>query len=417
MTLAARQTVHTLRVGVNSGARLLGNLTQLPGVLANLARHSLQSDGFDPDPQMLRDHLLIPLGDEVDYPSDASHLQPALDLAAARNWPELLQLLRAWEDTCAVTLALTDLTTTALDMVARQAAKEERKNPGYLADMTAAFIAEPDDHMMASLLAFVHIRLGWSWRGDGMAQDISSKAEQKFIDHFDRAERLLEPFDAILLNAPSVAAARYHLFAAHPDAEELIEDWFYDYVDLTPDSISAFYAHGFQMLPQWFGADEGALDRAGLHAVAATRDRLGAAAYPALWLAAYDGICTDGVLDHLDVGLFYEGLDDLLAHSGDPRRANSLTRQLYDIAFVQNPFDAVTTSADPDEATIARLRLGYTRFVRHHLKVLIPQMWASADEARWYAAQAYRAELEAGATIRFEEGDLVIDMPHRPGPS
>ncbi|MDQ2091545.1 hypothetical protein [Marimonas arenosa] len=415
MLTAARQTAWTLVAITRYLARLARNLIVLPVVIYRTIRLIVTDTNYEPDADQLRAQLLLPLAEDTEAQDRKRRLDEIRDLVDRHDWDTLLARLEAWEGARRQTPGRSSLVTEAL-LTIREVATPDPGAVVVRSDLIDAFEDglddHPDNHLMAATVAMAHIGLGWHWRGEGYAVDISPIDEQRFIGHFTRAAEVLAPFDAIERYSPALALAQYHLFACHPQAGTLIEDWFADWADLDPQSINPYLLHGFQLLPRWFGADAAALDHAALRAVAGSEDTLGRAAYPLLYLGTMEEADAE-VLARCDADLFLDGLRDLLERTPSQHLVNRVAWQLHRAWKTRPIAPDNDDTARAVTALRARLGEGFRMVVSDYLHIGLPAVWGGEDETLWYVAQAFSDELQAGATIRFGENGAEIDAAAR----
>ena len=245
---------------------------------------------YDPDIAMLRDRLLLPMAADTEEAARRQRIAETRNLISTGQWDMLLSRLAAWEEARRITAGRSSFVTEALFAVQKSVTPANRDTqlaPDTIDSFEAGLAARPDNHLMAAVLAMAHVGLGWHWLGGRDLRNAAPANEERFRAHFTRAADVLAPFDAVERFSPAVAVAQYHLFAAHPQAGQMIGDWFADWTDLDPQSIDPYLIHAVHLLPRWFGADDAALDRAALRAAAASADTLGAAAYALLYLGQW----------------------------------------------------------------------------------------------------------------------------------
>lgn len=413
MLTAARQTAWTLFAAARHLGGLARNLLLLPYAAYRAIRVVAADRSYDPDPEMLREHLHLPLAEDAEDAARQLRTDEIRGLIAQRDWDTLLSRMARWETSRRLTQGRSSFVTEtllAVQALSRPHPGEAPVSSDFIDAFEQAYAARPDNHLMAALLAMAHTGLGWHWRGDGFADDVKPIDEQRFLAHFARAAQVLAEFDAVERYSPGLALAQYQLYAGHPNAEELIEDWFADWADLDSKSINPYMTHGMQLLPRWFGADAGTLDRAALRAASDGADTLGRAGYALLYLGAMEDADAQ-VLAQCDADLFLDGVRDLLDATPSQHLVNRCAQRLWRASNMQfaSPRDRQTARA---LSTLrARMGDGFRMVVRDYLRFGLPEVWGGEDETLWSVAQAFEAELASGATIRFGENGVEIGLP------
>ncbi|TDK43237.1 hypothetical protein E1832_17685 [Antarcticimicrobium luteum] len=236
------------------------------------------------------------------------------------------------------------------------------------------------------VVAQAHTDIGWAWRGTGAATTLPALNRQRCAAHFDRAARLLAPFDATALDSPAIAAAQCALLAREPGAAPDLADRYGDLIDLDPKNFRAMRALGAHLLPR-VGGSHAALELEARRTAARTQAIWGAGAYA--WVS-FDAIAQDpAACDRVDVDFFIDGLRDIVAARPDQEMINLLAAYCA-ITLRRNGADA---GADSPRARITACA-GW--LIRDHLTELHPLIWAHAaqgfdNNARVTSTQGFAA--------------------------
>lgn len=405
MTLLARQTAWRFLSSGRFALQTARNIAALPRVFRTLA-NVVTETAFEPDAEELRAQLLLPLAPDTEARDREERRNTLIRLFRAGEWDKALSRLHDWDENRRRSHGRSSYIAEALLAVPDCV----QDSPALIEAFEGAFGARPDDHVMAACLAMAHTGLGWQARGDGYVEDISPIGAERFTAHFARAAEILSQFDPVERLSPALAIAQYHLYACHPEADEMIHDWFADWVDLDPGTVNPYLIHGFHLLPRWFGEDAGALDRAALHAAAEASDTLGAAAYALLYLGTIEEVDPEG-LACCDADFLLEGLETLFEITDSPHLANRMALRLYRAANMRLVDPGPPETATAIAALQTRLREGFRLILRKHLSVGLPEVWGSEDDMLYCIAQGFAEELRSGAVIRFDGNGAKIDAP------
>lgn len=279
----------------------------------------------------------------------------------------------------------------------------------------------PQDYACALVVALAHIDIGKAWRS-APSQPTLLAQEMRFLDHFRRAEDLLAPFDAVVLDAPSVAAAHCALLAARPQPHLRVVEDHARLIDLDPDSPRHMRAFGRALLPAEHG-DYETLEREARNTAERTTDIWGAGGYVWVYL---DALAQDAAaMTRLDAALFVEGLRDIVARKHDQNVINQLS------AFCGIVMAARTGKARQSASIEAKRRSVHNCLewlLENHLQELHPVIWSrtllcqGGDCGSGPAVPSRRALLEKGhqTALRviaqcfaedIEDGSLIAFSP------
>ncbi|MDU8943957.1 hypothetical protein [Ovoidimarina sediminis] len=139
----------------------------------------------------------------------------------------------------------------------------------------------PDSYALTALAAGLAMQLGWARRGHAWSELTDEEEMQAMQELFDTAGGLLSGFDAEDLNSPLLAGLAYdHLAGTGTDTKGLNRA-FALRMRLDPGDPEALGAHGWYLLPRWYG-DYEELDAAARRRHAETHRARGAADYALL---------------------------------------------------------------------------------------------------------------------------------------
>ncbi|MCR9126922.1 MAG: hypothetical protein NXH82_12450 [Rhodobacteraceae bacterium] len=227
----------------------------------------------------------------------------------------------------------------------------------------------PGDHCIALIVACTHIDIAWAW---ARATDTGTGAptrEDLFAAHIARASDILDPFDGIELDSPTIAATRCALLAGTANARSRVADDYEDLIDLDPVNHRHMRAMGSHLLPRWFGT-YAQLELEARRTAARTADIWGDGGYA--WVN-FDAIAHDEVAcARLDVEFFVDGLHDILERRPDQATANLLASYC---GRVMAPHK--TTNREAAEVR-SEVHACAEWIVRDHLTEVHPMVWAHA---------------------------------------
>ncbi|MEM6303514.1 MAG: hypothetical protein AAF744_02280 [Pseudomonadota bacterium] len=246
-------------------------------------------------------------------------------------------------------------------------------------------VEHPDNHVMAAIMAQVHMDIGWAWRGTGWDVEIPARNREAFDAHFDRARDILAPYSAEKLRSPLVAAASCALMCGGGQDTRRVADRYETLIDLNPMNPRAMRALGNHLLPRWFGSYP-ELELQARRTAARTLSIWGAGGYT--WVM-FDAITLDDqACANLDIAFFIEGLQDILERRPDAYTTNLLA------AYCGNSLGQIFSGNDEADHKRAEIAECARWIVRDHLTELHPMIWA-------HAAQGFDNNLRVHSPARF----------------
>lgn len=307
----------------------------------------------------------------------AMHQDRGQKLARQEMWQELAQLIEHTDATrlrtpggeSATTLlavgARADVVAAAEDAL-HDGAEPDSAGIDALEEMQAEF---PDSYPCALIVALAHIDIGWAWRAT--ATDRNRPAhELRFLDHFRRAEDMLSPFDGVVLDAPSLAAAQCTLLAAQRHPRTRVADDYERLIDLDPGSPRHMRALGEALLPARYGSYE-MLDLEARRTAARTGETWGTGAYA--WVY-FDALALDpGAMTRLDAEFFVDGLRDIVARRRDQHVINQLSAFC---GIVMAPKTGKKRLSGAQETARRRIHDCLDWLLENHLQELHPLIWS-----------------------------------------
>jgi len=333
-----------------------------------------------PCPETVREDLLdIPVRD-LGAQSDAARIAQDRGLFLARQdrWGELSREIAAADaarETAPDGVPLADLLAygARCDVVhAVEHALVEGAGPqdGALLSGIMALEAVRQEHRhdpyVNLVVAQAHTDIGWAWRGTGDASALPRLNRQRCAAHFDRAARLLAPFDAEQLDSPAIAAAQCALLARRPEAAPRLADSYAALIDLDPRNFRAMRALGAHLLPE-----HGALELEARRTAARTEGIWGAGGYA--WVC-FDAIAQDpAACGRVDAEFFIDGLRDIAAAHPGQDMINLLAA--YCALTLRR-----TDGAETPDSPRARIAACAGWLIRDHLTELHPLVWAHAAQ-------------------------------------
>ena len=273
----------------------------------------------------------------------------------------------------------------------------------------------PDNPSLASIVAMTHIDQGWAWRGTGWDAEIPDVNREAFAAHFDRANNIMDRFDAVELDSPLIASTKCALLSGQGGSPRQITRHFEKWIDLDPKNPRSFRSFGAQLLPRWNGSLQ-QLELQARRAAGHTHDVWGAGGYT--WVM-FDAISSDlDACEQLDLEFFMEGLHDILSCSQDQHTVNLL------LAYCANTMGATQTGNNEADYVRAQIASAAEWIVHDHLNELHPLLWAHAArgfdnalrirfperfaasghaDAVHFLAGIFRREITSGKQIVFTE--------------
>lgn len=229
----------------------------------------------------------------------------------------------------------------------------------------------PGDAYIALVLAQAHIDIGWVWRGRGPEKTVSAHNLGKFAAHFDRASKILAPYEKAELNSPALAAAQCALLAGQNDPHLRIGDSYERLIDLHPENHRHMRVMGHHLLPRWFGTYQ-QLEIEARRTAARTQKVWGSGAYAWVYFDAL--VLDDHACTVVDVDFFIDGLHDIVLARPEQETINLLASYC---AVAMRPVLGENAAAEQ-----ARQRISDCAkwLIRDHLTEVHPMVWAHAAE-------------------------------------
>ena len=259
----------------------------------------------------------------------------------------------------------------------------------------------PDSYALTAIAAGLAMQLGWARRGHAWSDLTEEDALRAMQGLFDTAGGLLSAFDASELNSPLLAGLAYDHLAGIGTSLGDLKKAFALRMRQDPHDPEALAAQGWYLLPRWYGDYEQLDDTARRRHAATHKDR-GAADYTLV----YDQALTrdEGAMMMVDLGLYRDGLYDLIDRSRDPEATvNLVLNTLHEVGL---PRVGLGGSLEPKELAERRawFRALFDEIARARLTLILPHRWGDGlDAARHSLALTYQAEILAGETVHVGE--------------
>ena len=269
--------------------------------------------------------------------------------------------------------------------------------------------AHPGNHIAAAAVARLNIDIGMSFRGDAFVGDIPAENWRIFLKHMAVARAAIADLDPVARDSPLLASVRFALIPAEEDAARVLRRWYHDRAGMVPKLWDAHGEFANFLLPQWFGSDFEALDRAARDACQRYRDVTGDAPY-AFYMAEAETCFGAPVAELMDVDLFLKGIEDYSRVSATQETFNHAAAMI--LAIAPNYLDQTPIYRAARERLMAGLR---THFAAH-VRELHVSAFGDMDQLMGAVAEAFRPELLAGARIGVGLAGLEARMPPEAAP-
>ena len=279
----------------------------------------------------------------------------------------------------------------------------------------------PDNYVIACIVAQTHIDMGWAWRGTAWAEEIPLRNLEAYNAHFDRAYDIIAPFIDRFPTSPLVVATHCAQVTGAGGKTHKIADQYERLIDLNPHNPRPMRAMGTHLLPRWFGSYD-QLELEARRTAARTENIWGAGGYT--WVQ-FDAISNDDVAcANLDLPFFIDGLRDILTRCPTPHTANLLA------AYCANTIGQGVSGNEQADHIRRQIADCTEWIVREHITELHPMIWAHAahgfdnnlhirspqkfaasgrDDAMRIMANLFKSEIAAGNSIVFTaEGPRAI---------
>ena len=279
---------------------------------------------------------------------------------------------------------------------------------GRLLDaVEAAHLDNPNNYMLAAILARLQMDCAWSARGSKSMDDIDRPTKSLIRDHTQIVAEIVRQFDPIAYNSPFLAEVQYSFVALMDPSLTRLSCAFDDWVELDPTNMTPYRHHAF-FVQNIFGEDDDTLVATETHrAVELGRYEMGHAAYTIMYLQTLK--FAPSAFAHLDDKTFTKGFDDLMQALGEsPVRLVYLIQQLVE----RLPEPSHANAAEMTRAArakSAKIRSALAPVLRNYLGLLYSAAWDLEETEFLHAvAPSFAEELSRGATVEVTEGGLLI---------
>jgi len=320
----------------------------------------------------------LPVSDEEH--ARAHHHRAGQCLARQEDWNILAARVieadhRRWHTPAGETVASLLAQGARADLVAaaEDAIADGRAPDGAGLDALEMVQAEdPGCYPLALVVALAHMDIGRAWRARAGDAQARRRGEQAFLEHFARAEALLEPFDPEARDAPSIAAAQCALLAARPAPRRRVADDYARLIALDPGAPGPLRALGEALLPERFGSfDE--LDLEARRAAVRTAEIWREGGYAWVW---FDALTRDPAgLAVVDPAFFCDGLRAIAENRPDQHVINQLAAFC---GLVMAPGTEKPRLAPAQERARRAIHACLDWLVAEHLHELHPLVWTQA---------------------------------------
>ncbi|MBD3664756.1 hypothetical protein [Sulfitobacter aestuariivivens] len=280
--------------------------------------------------------------------------------------------------------------------------------------LETAFAGRKDDPYLAGILARAHLDMAWALRGGDFADAVTDAGWDGYAKHISRAEKIMEPFDALTLDSAFVAATKHLIAPNLEDAERALKDTYDTYSTLDPLNWDIMGQYAFHLLPRWYG-DYAQIEVAARKAIAASETEAGTAAYAAFYMGILHR--DEHAIHMVDPELFEQALRDMIDYSDrDPIEINRILD--YCLGAFAHSFGAFPREGE-DEINDIRMQMRDipNRLIRDYFDAHLPQVWSlETRHVRQAVGLAYNEELETGAQITLTREGPRIEMPQEPQP-
>lgn len=357
--------------------------------------------------------VLIPTAEEDEESIHNEISKAATQLAAQQGWMELADAIAEAEAERRASFGPTrDYGLMSWGARAQLTALLNIAHPSQFEKQIATFIGRiedaaekaPDNHILAVLAARSHMDVGWSWRGDGFADEVSRSEWETMGSHYQKAGDFLAPFVEGGPKHPSVCHAAHILARQLGDDGREMRKIYETWRELDPGNPMLYGEHGFHLLPRWFG-DYEELEREARRAAGATAgSNIGTAPY--FWMLSSLMQCETEALVMVDQGLLLESLSDVIAQWPTQAVPNAIFREFSEVYLAHS-------LSDDREARMSPVREMAGTVCRHiaenHLSAINPDVWeGETNGAKGVLASLYRADVDAGRILDFDGGRLRI---------
>ncbi|MEM8541277.1 MAG: hypothetical protein AAGF25_10015 [Pseudomonadota bacterium] len=289
------------------------------------------------------------------------------DLAARIKYADSTRLATPAGETASLLLAFgarSDVVAAAEDAL-HDGAQPDDSGINALEDV---LLEEEDDYACALVVALAHLDIAWAWhciRFDVAPDEALTFAQR----HLSRAEKILNDFDGVTLDAPSILAAQCALGATHEKRGLLLGEDYARLIDLDPNGHSHMRALG-RYMSRLLRSHPNALEVAARKTASQTSAHWQAGGYTWVYLDAL--MAEPSAITLLDPDFFVEGMENIIHSQNDQHIINQFAA-FCAIAMAPKPKDESAL-----DSIKSRLQLHdcLDWIVTDHLQELHPLIWS-----------------------------------------
>ncbi|WP_407494453.1 hypothetical protein [Pseudooceanicola sp. MF1-13] len=265
------------------------------------------------------------------------------------------------------------------------------------------------DPTLHFLTAQFQLEMGWARHGDDYADFALDGALTAAEEHFRAASAILDRIAPRAPHSGYYAELDYRTIAANGTTMDELNRAALRWSRADPASLVPYATHGLHLLPRWYGEPTSLQDYAD-RSWTKTHEKLGAAAYSAIYLAAIENDLEAALT--LNMQVFREGLIDMMEECDDPDlTCNAILRTLWTISA--EPYTDGGREPKALRDIRHRMRALFCDLARTTLGPVMPDVWGG----RWTEAkimhalaEAFAAEIAAGKAVAIGlDGAQILD--------
>ena len=282
---------------------------------------------------------------------------------------------------------------------------------GRLLDaVEAAHLENPDNYMLAAILARLHLDCAWSARGSKPMDELDRPTKSIIRDHTSLVLDVITKFDPIAYNSTLLAEVQYSFVALKDPTMNRLMCAFDDWVELDPANLTPYRHHAFFIHNLHGEADDALIEIEARRAVDLGKETMGSGAYTIMYLQALQ--FSPVGYTYLDEATFVAGFNDVMqALNDDPVRLIYLLEQVIE-RFPDPARETAQEMTRAARAKSAKIRLALAPSIREQLGHLYSVAW-DLDETEFLHAVApsFEEELSRGASVEITEGGVLVTEP------
>lgn len=181
----------------------------------------------------------------------------------------------------------------------------------------------------SGIYAYCLYQRGWSKRGGGYSDDVTSGGLLGFTDYLKKMRQVLDDCDENTENSFIWNYVNYRYYMENCNSIDELNFYFDKFIHLDPDNLYYYQQHSFRLSPRWYGNSMQDVEDFARYALSQTKDRFGAGVYAVIYALQASLDQNEFEDSFCDIHLVDQGFEDLYARFGGQTCVNYHIYTLY----------------------------------------------------------------------------------------